>query len=74
VADEAGAAFVQQAMEEDESYVSPGCEVLIDHHRRHGREPAIREWMQRLDAHEAAVRASHAERSSGGRGRYLPSA
>jgi Zn-dependent protease with chaperone function len=62
--DEAGAAFVQQAMEEDESYVSPGCEVLIDHHRRHGREPAIREWMQRLDAHEAAVRASHAERSS----------
>jgi len=62
--DEVGESFIERALSHDESLVSDGCEVLLDHHRRHGREDRIRELLQRMDHHEAAIQASHVERST----------
>ncbi len=61
---EEGVLFLQTAMDVDEDLVVQGCEMLIEHHRRHGREAAIRELMLRLDAHEAALKSAREECSN----------
>ena len=62
--DPAGEAHLERAMDGDESLVEAGCQLLIGHHRSHGRADRVRELEQRLDAHEAALAASHRERNS----------
>jgi Zn-dependent protease with chaperone function len=62
--DETGEPHILRAMESREDLVQSGCELLLNLHRRLGREDRMREVTARLDAHDAAVSASHRERSS----------
>ena len=62
--DDAGEALVERAMEAREDWIQPGCEMLLAHHQRHGREERAREIIARLDRQDAALKASHAERNS----------
>lgn len=60
--DPAGETHLERAMDTDEDALPGACEMLLVHFRRTGREDRVRETQARLDRHEAAVAASHAER------------
>ena len=62
--DPSGEASIERAMELDDDATPHGCENLIAFHRSHGRDARVRELEQRLDRHEAAIKASHAERNA----------
>jgi len=60
--DPTGETHLERAMATDEDSVPGACELLLVHYRRLGQTDRIRETQARLDRHEAAVAASHAER------------
>ena len=62
--DEAGEPHILRAIESREDFLQPGCELLLGLHRSLGRQERMREFIARLDAHDAALRASHGERNS----------
>ncbi len=60
--DDAAEFHLERAMDEDEDLVPTACEALLVHFQRNGNTTRIRELEARLDAHEAAIAASQAER------------
>jgi Zn-dependent protease with chaperone function len=68
-----GVGHLQRAMELDEECVPHACQLLHNHYRRIGETARLRELDARMDRHETALAASHAERSEvSARDTFLP--